>query len=165
ANALGAITTTLDLSGFESIPFVIEAVVEKLEVKQTVFSELEDVVNESAILATNTSSLSITEIQRGLRRPERVVGLHFFNPVDRMLLVEIIRGERTSDEAVHAAEAFARRLDKIPVRVGDGPGFLVNRLLAPYLNESVRLYEEGYSPVEIDKAMRHFGMPMGPFEL
>lgn len=165
ANALASITATLDYSGFSRINFVIEAVVENLDVKKAVFREIEGAVGEDAILASNTSSLSISEMQKDLRRPERLVGLHFFNPVDRMLLVEVIRGERSSDEAVRAAENFARRLDKIPVRVGDGPGFLVNRLLGPYLNESVRLFEEGFSPVEIDQSMRHFGMPMGPFEL
>lgn len=163
--ALAAISATLDYSGFESVEFVIEAVVENLDVKKQVLAEVEAVIPETAVLASNTSSLSISEMQRGLQRPEQFLGIHFFNPVDRMLLVEIVRGEQTGDAAVAAAMELARKLGKIPVPVGDGPGFLVNRLLGPYLNEAVRLFEEEYSPAEIDRTIRRFGMPMGPFEL
>ena len=164
-NRLASITTTLDESGFSSTPFIIEAVVEDLEIKKRVLRSIEQSVPDGAILTSNTSALSITEMGRALERPDRFVGLHFFNPVDRMPLVEIIRGEQTSDDTLAAAEAVARSLGKVPVRVGDGPGFLVNRLLGPYLGEAVRLFEEGYSPVDIDKTIRDFGMPMGPFEL
>lgn len=165
ANAMAAISVTTDSSGFETVTGVIEAVVENMEVKKKVFAEIEGRVAPGALLASNTSALSITEIQSGLEHPERVVGLHFFNPVDRMPLVEIIRGRQTSEGTLSAAERLARELGKLPVRVEDAPGFLVNRLLAPYLNEAVRLFEEGYSPMSVDRALRSFGMPMGPFEL
>jgi 3-hydroxyacyl-CoA dehydrogenase/enoyl-CoA hydratase/3-hydroxybutyryl-CoA epimerase len=164
-NALSAITATLDTSGFRRTRLVIEAVVENLEVKRAALREIEAAVAPDAILASNTSSLSITEIARGLARPESFVGLHFFNPVDRMMLVEVIRGESSSESALERVEDLARRLGKIPVRVRDGAGFLVNRLLGPYLNEAVRLFSEGYSIVEIDAWARGFGMPVGPFEL
>ena len=165
ANSLAAITTTVDYEGFRGVKFVIEAVVENLDVKKQVLKEIESQTSADVVLASNTSSLSITEMQKGLERPERFVGLHFFNPVDRMLLVEVVRGKESGDEAVAAAEALARKLGKMPVRVEDGPGFLVNRLLAPYLNEAVRLFEEGFSPVKIDRWAHQFGMPLGPFEL
>ena len=165
ANAMATISVTTDSSGFGRVTSVIEAVVENMEVKKKVFAEIESRVAPGALLASNTSALSISELQSGLQYPERVVGLHFFNPVDRMPLVEIVRGRHTSEEAVLAAERLARDLGKLPVRVEDAPGFLVNRLLAPYLNEAVRLFEEGYSPMSMDRALRSFGMPMGPFEL
>jgi 3-hydroxyacyl-CoA dehydrogenase/enoyl-CoA hydratase/3-hydroxybutyryl-CoA epimerase len=165
ANAMAAISPTTEYSGFDGLAVVIEAVVENLEIKKKVLREVEAKVPESAIFASNTSALSISELQKASLRPERVVGLHFFNPVDRMQLVEVVRGEQTSEETLLAAETLARDLKKIPVRVADGPGFLVNRVLAPYLNEAVRLFEEGYSPPAIDAAVRAFGMPLGPFEL
>jgi len=165
ANSMAMISGTTTYEGFRNSPLVIEAVVESLDVKKQVLREIEPALAEHAVFASNTSALSITELQSAATRPERVVGLHFFNPVDRMPLVEVIRGEATSDEAVAVAEDFARKLGKVPIRCADGPGFLVNRVLAPYLNEAVRLFEEGYSPTAIDAAIREFGMPMGPFEL
>ena len=165
SNCMAMISGTTEYSGFENTPLVIEAVVENMDIKKQVLREVEATLDERAIFASNTSALSITELASAANRPERVVGLHFFNPVDRMPLVEVIRGEKTSDEAVEAVESFARKLGKVPVRCGDGPGFLVNRILGPYLNEATRLFEEGYSPVSIDAAIREFGMPMGPFEL
>lgn len=165
ANATAAISVTTEYAGFESIGFVIEAVVENLEIKKKVLRELEAKLPPDAIFVTNTSALPVSELQDESLRPEKVAGMHFFNPVDRMLLVEVVRGARTSDETTVAVEELTRRLGKIPVRVADTPGFLVNRVLAPYLNEAVRLFEEGYSPSAIDKAIRDFGMPMGPFEL
>jgi 3-hydroxyacyl-CoA dehydrogenase/enoyl-CoA hydratase/3-hydroxybutyryl-CoA epimerase len=165
ANHFAAITAATSLTGFEDIPVVVEAIVEDVDAKKAVFRELEGKAPPGALLATNTSSLSIGEIQSALERPERLIGLHFFNPVHRMPLVEVVRGPRSSEEALQRGEAIARSLGKIPLRVEDGPGFAVNRILGPYLNEAVRLFEEGYSPVAVDRALREFGMPMGPFEL
>ncbi|NIP81909.1 MAG: fatty acid oxidation complex subunit alpha FadJ, partial [Gemmatimonadetes bacterium] len=118
-----------------------------------------------AVLTTNTSSLSVTEMQGALERPENFAGMHFFNPVHRMPLVEIIRGERTSDETIATVFDLTRRLGKTPVIVEDGPGFLVNRILTPYLNEAGFLLAEGASIAEIDEALLDFGMPMGPLRL
>ena len=141
------------------------SVVERMAVKQQVFRDLEDVLDPEAVLATNTSSLSVTAMASGLDRPERVVGLHFFNPVHKMPLVEVIRGEQTSDTALATAFQFALRLGKTPVVVADRPGFLVNRLLGPYLNEAGHLLDEGVSVEAIDSALLEFGMPMGPCRL
>jgi 3-hydroxyacyl-CoA dehydrogenase/enoyl-CoA hydratase/3-hydroxybutyryl-CoA epimerase len=165
ANKLAAISVTTGYSGFETALAVIEAVVEDLEVKKKVLREVEEQIPEGVLLASNTSALSISELQLAARRPERVAGLHFFNPVNRMPLVEVVRGKLTSEEAMRQAESLARDLGKIPVRVEDSPGFLVNRLLSPYLNEAARLFEEGFSPESIDRVLKSFGMPMGPFEL
>lgn len=145
--------------------FAIEAVVETLEVKQQLFKTIAERLPEDAILATNTSSLSVTAIASEVPNPERVVGLHFFNPVEKMPLVEIIRGRETSDAVVAVTAALATRLDKYPVVVEDVPGFLVNRILTPYLNTATRLYTEGYTIVDIDKAATGFGLPMGPMRL
>ncbi len=164
-NYMGAITTTLDDSGFETTGVIIEAVVENMDIKKKVLADLQERVPEDTLLCSNTSALSITEMQSALTRPERLVGLHFFNPVHRMPLVEIIPGEHSSEEYVARAENLARELGKYPVRVADRPGFVVNRLLAVYLNEAARLFTEGYSPVEVDKTLKKFGMPMGPFQL
>ena len=148
-----------------SIDLVVEAVSEDMQVKKTIFADLEERVRLDTILATNTSALSIAEISRGLRNPTRVLGLHFFNPVHRMKLVEIARGELTSDLAIDTAVAFVQRIGKLPVVVKDRPGFLVNRILLPYLLEAVRLLVAG-APIEaIDESMLDFGMPMGPLRL
>ena len=155
----------LDLTGVRRTDFALEAVVEKLDVKRRVFGELEVRLRPDAILATNTSSLSVTELASGLARPERFCGFHFFNPVHRMPLVEVVRGRKTSDATIVTAVAFARRLGKTPVVVRDSPGFVVNRILMPYLREAMHLLEDGYPMLEIDAAMREFGMPMGPFEV
>ena len=159
------ISGTLDYSGFSISDFVLEAIIENIEVKKQVFAELEGEVGEQTILATNTSSLSITEIASAVKKPERVIGFHFFNPVHRMPLVEIIRGHKTSDETTVTAVAFAKRLGKTPIVVKNSPGFLVNRILGPYINEGALLLQDGATIEEIDKAMLDFGMPMGPIHL
>ena len=144
---------------------VIEAVVENPDVKRQLYARLEPQLRPDAILASNTSTIPITRLAEGLKRPERFCGIHFFNPVRRMKLVEVIRGGKTSDETVATAVAFAKRIGKMPVVVGDGPGFLVNRLLFPYMNEAIELLCDGASIKEIDRAATAFGMPMGPIAL
>ncbi len=165
ARKMTLISTTLDYSGFSTAELVIEAIVENLDVKKTVFAELEGAVGQGTILASNTSSLSITDIASAVKKPERVIGFHFFNPVHRMPLVEIIRGDKTSDATTVTAVAFAKRLGKIPVVVKNSPGFLVNRILGPYINEGAMLLQEGAAIDAIDRAMLDFGMPMGPLNL
>jgi 3-hydroxyacyl-CoA dehydrogenase / enoyl-CoA hydratase / 3-hydroxybutyryl-CoA epimerase len=162
---MDAIAPTLEYTGFGTADVVIEAVVERMEVKQQVLRETETHVREGCVLTTNTSSLSVSEMQTALRRPADFAGMHFFNPVHRMPLVEVIRGEQTSDEAIATVIALTRRLDKTPVVVQDGPGFLVNRVLAPYLNEAAWLLAEGAAIEKVDSALRRFGMPMGPYRL
>jgi 3-hydroxyacyl-CoA dehydrogenase/enoyl-CoA hydratase/3-hydroxybutyryl-CoA epimerase len=144
---------------------VIEAVVENLEVKKKVLAEVEEHVRPDTLIASNTSSLSITEMAASLRRPERFVGMHFFNPPNRMPLVEVVPGARSGSQAVSDAVRAVLALGKTPIVVRDCPGFLVNRLLMPYLNECVRLIEEGGDFVAVDKIFQDFGMPMGPFTL
>jgi 3-hydroxyacyl-CoA dehydrogenase / enoyl-CoA hydratase / 3-hydroxybutyryl-CoA epimerase len=158
------ISPTLDYSGFGSADLVIEAVVERMDIKQSVLRETESKL-DGGILTSNTSSLSITEMQGVLSKPELFAGMHFFNPVERMPLVEVIRGAQSSDETIATVFAVARKLEKTPVIVGDGAGFLVNRILAPYLNEAGWLLSEGVSIQDIDKALLDFGMPMGPVRL
>lgn len=162
---LGYILPTLDYSGFDRCDFVIEAVVENLEVKKKVFAELAAVTRPDAILASNTSSLPVSRMADAVKNPERVGGMHFFNPVDKMPLVEVIRAEKTSEETIASIVEFSRRLKKTPVVVKDSPGFLVNRLLMPYLNEAGFLFEEGESPDRVDRVLLDFGMPMGAFWL
>lgn len=144
---------------------IIEAIVENLEVKQKLFKELEAKAKPTAILATNTSSIPLDEINTVMQMPERLVGIHFFNPVSKMQLVEVVKGNRTSQEVVDKATAFVRKIDRLPLPVKSSPGFLVNRILMPYLLESVNLLNEGIPAVAIDKAMVEFGMPMGPITL
>lgn len=158
------ISPTLDYAGFGSADLVIEAVIERMDVKKTVLREAEEKL-KGGVLTSNTSSLSITEMQSALGKPELFAGMHFFNPVERMPLVEIIRGAQTSDETIATVFAVARKLEKTPVIVGDGAGFLVNRILAPYLNEAGWLLSDGVSIEDIDKALLDFGMPMGPVRL
>lgn len=162
---LTRIAPTLELTGFSQADVAIEAVVEDLDVKRRVFAELEVRMRPDALLATNTSSLSVDSLAEGLQHPERFVGFHFFNPVHKMPLVEVVRGRRTSDAALVTAVALARRFGKTPVVVRDAPGFVVNRILMPYLREALHLLEEGHGVAELDRAMRRFGMPMGPFEV
>jgi len=147
------------------VDLVIEAVVEDLAVKQKVLSAIEERTPDRTVFASNTSSLPIGDIASRAMRPERVVGLHFFNPVHRMPLVEVIAGARTSPETVATAHALAIELGKTPVVVRDSPGFLVNRVLMPYMNEALRLLAEGLSIEAVDAAMTAFGMPMGPLQL
>ena len=136
-----------------------------MDVKKSVFSSASAAVSDSAAILTNTSSLSVTMMAADVPHPERVAGFHFFNPVDRMPLVEVIRGEQTSIETADRMAAFARKLGKVPIIVKDSPGFLVNRLLLPYLNEACLLVQEGAGIAQIDKALLDFGMPMGVFIL
>jgi 3-hydroxyacyl-CoA dehydrogenase/enoyl-CoA hydratase/3-hydroxybutyryl-CoA epimerase len=163
--AIDRLETTTEAVGFGRCELVVEAVAERLDVKQAVFGELAALLPKDAILATNTSSLSVTAIADGLPNPERVVGMHFFNPVRKMPLVEIVRGERTSDAVVARTARLALDLGKTPVVVKDVAGFLVNRILGPYLDEATRLLEAGVDPDKIDAACVEFGMPMGPCEL
>jgi 3-hydroxyacyl-CoA dehydrogenase/enoyl-CoA hydratase/3-hydroxybutyryl-CoA epimerase len=162
---MARLSGTLDYSGFAQCEVTVEAVVEKLEVKRTVLAEWEGAVPETAIFASNTSTLPIGEIAVAAGRPERVAGMHFFNPVHRMPLVEVIRGQRTSDETVATVFSLAKKLGKTPVVVRDLPGFLVNRILAPYLSEAVRLVREGCRIEDVDRVMTDFGMPVGPLAL
>jgi 3-hydroxyacyl-CoA dehydrogenase/enoyl-CoA hydratase/3-hydroxybutyryl-CoA epimerase len=156
-------TTTYD--GFRNADVVIEAVVERMDVKKQVFKELDDVVQPSACLFTNTSSLSVTEMAQCTSRPDRVCGFHFFNPVHRMPLLEIIASEKTSEETIATAVAFARQLGKMVIVVKDKEGFIVNRILLPYMNEAAYLFHEGIDTKRLDDIAKRFGMPMGPMEL
>lgn len=144
---------------------VIEAIVENPEVKRQLYARLEPQLSPQAILASNTSTIPISKLAESLKRPERFCGIHFFNPVRKMPLVEIIRGAKTSDETVATAVAYAKNIGKSPIVVNDGPGFLVNRLLTPYLNEALELLADGAEMKAIERAAKEFGMPMGPFTL
>jgi 3-hydroxyacyl-CoA dehydrogenase / enoyl-CoA hydratase / 3-hydroxybutyryl-CoA epimerase / enoyl-CoA isomerase len=163
--ALGRLSTSQSLCAMADRDVVIEAVVENEEVKTALYKELQANLKPDAILASNTSTISITRMAKAWPRPENFAGMHFFNPVDRMQLVEVIRGERTSDQTVVTLVALAKRIGKTPIVVRDCPGFLVNRILFPYINESLALLEEGANPRAIDKAAGSFGMPMGPVML
>jgi len=146
---------------------VIEAVIENVEEKRKMYAALDAIVKKEAIFASNTSSISITELMTATKRPERFVGLHFFNPVPLMKLVEVIRTIATADDVYETAYDFGKRVGKVPVRTSDKSGFIVNRLLVPYLLDAVRAYEEGVGSIEdIDQAMKlGCGYPMGPFTL
>lgn len=164
---LGNIKGTIKLDQLASCELVVEAAVENLEVKRQLFSTLDAVVAPDAVLSSNTSSLSITEIAARTRRPDRVLGLHFFNPVPLMKLVEIIRALTTSDAAFTKAQEYVQQIGKTPVLCQDTPGFVVNRLLVPYLLDAVRVYESGIASKEdIDNGMKlGCGYPMGPLTL
>lgn len=151
--------------GISKADIIIEAIIEDLEVKRSLFKKLEEEAKPEAILATNTSSIPLDEINTALRNPERLVGIHYFNPVAKMMLVEVVKGERTSQDVFDKAVSFVRKIDKLPLPVMSSPGFLVNRILMPYLLESVELLNEGIPGWAIDKAMTDFGMPMGPIAL
>src|SRR6185312_7327360 len=160
------ITGTIDYSGFGNLDVVIEAIVEDIEIKKKVVAETAKQMRSDAIIATNTSSLSVTEIATGHPKPELLAGMHFFNPVHKMPLVEVIRGQKTGDQTIATIFDLAKRMGKMPVVVKDGPGFLVNRLLLPYMGEAAFLLQEGMSVETVDKAfVNEFGMPMGPFAL
>lgn len=159
------IQPSLEWGGFNKIPFVIEAVVEKMEIKKSVLQELENLFPENGIIATNTSSLSVGEMASVLKRPQNMVGMHFFNPVPIMPLVEVVRAEQSSPETVAQTVALAKQMGKTVIVVKDRPGFLINRILMPFLIECGHLKQEGYSIGQIDKAATSFGMPMGPFRL
>ena len=165
--ALASLSLTTDLDAFADCDLVIEAIVEDLGPKLDLFRELERIVRPDAILATNTSALSVTEIAAATTTPERVVGMHFFNPAPLMPLVEIVRAELSSDEAVETAFAVGERLGKRPIRCHDTPGFVVNRVLIPLLNDCLRVLDEArVSPEDLDAAMTAgAGWPMGPCTL
>jgi 3-hydroxyacyl-CoA dehydrogenase/enoyl-CoA hydratase/3-hydroxybutyryl-CoA epimerase len=165
AQRMELISAGLDYAGFAAADLVVEAIVERMDVKRQVLAEVESLLGAQCILTTNTSSLSVDEMAEALQRPERFCGMHFFNPVHRMPLVEVVRGARTSHETVATVYALAKRLGKIPVVVKDGPGFLVNRILAPYLNEAGWLLSDGATVRRVDEAAVAFGMPMGPLRL
>lgn len=162
AQTLSHIRPTLNYGNFGEVDIVIEAVVENPTIKESVLSEVEGLVKQDAILASNTSTISITRLAHALKRPENFVGMHFFNPVHRMPLVEVIRGEKTSDTAIATTVALAQKMGKTPIVVNDCPGFLVNRVLFPYFGAFDLLVKEGADFVSIDKTMEKFGWPMGP---
>ncbi len=165
ANKMAMISGAVDYTGFGGTDIAIEAVVENMDIKKKVFKDLSDNLPAHAILASNTSSLSVAEMAGVVKDPSKVVGFHFFNPVHRMPLIEVITTPQMSKETLVTAVEFAKRMGKIPVIVKDAPGFLVNRVLLGYINEAGRLLEEGGSIEGIDKAAVRFGMPMGPFTL
>jgi 3-hydroxyacyl-CoA dehydrogenase/enoyl-CoA hydratase/3-hydroxybutyryl-CoA epimerase len=160
-----AVRGTTAWEGFDAVEVVVEAAVEDLELKRNLFRDLAGRTAPSAILATNTSSLMVSRLQEGVGHPERVAGLHFFNPVHKMPLVEVVRTAMTVPEVVDRLTRFAVDLGKTPILVGDRPGFVVNRILMPYLNEALLLVGEGLAIRDVDRVMKRFGMPMGPLEL
>jgi 3-hydroxybutyryl-CoA dehydrogenase len=165
--AVGRLSLTTDLADFADCDFVIEAIVEELAPKQALLAELEGICPPNTVLATNTSALSVTEIASAVSTPQRVVGMHFFNPAPLMPLVEIIRAELSSDEAFETAYTFGEKLGKHPIRCYDTPGFVVNRVLIPLLNDCIRVLDEARVTVEdLDAGLKHgAGWPMGPCEL
>ena len=165
-SALGRLTFTTELEDLAGCELVIEAIVEELEPKRETFAELDRILGPGAILASNTSALPIGKIAEATEHPERVVGMHFFNPAPLLPLVEIVRADQSSDEAVDTAYEWAERAGKQPVRCNDTPGFIVNRVLVPTLNDCIRLLDEGITPEDLDKAMTMgVGWPMGPCAL
>jgi 3-hydroxyacyl-CoA dehydrogenase / enoyl-CoA hydratase / 3-hydroxybutyryl-CoA epimerase len=163
--ALDRLIPDLDGEGVRSADLVIEAVPEKLELKRKVYAATEPKMKPGAILATNTSSIPLEELRVGLRRPNHLVGLHFFNPVSRMQLVEVVSHDQVWSEVLLKARAFLGRIDRLPAPVKSAPGFLVNRALTPYMLEALVMLGEGYKRETVDAAAENFGMPMGPIEL
>jgi 3-hydroxyacyl-CoA dehydrogenase len=165
--AFGRVSGTLELKGLADCDLVVEAIVENLDVKKKLFAELGQLCKPATILASNTSSFSIGEMGAASGRPTRMVGLHFFNPVQLMKLVEVVRTKQTSDEVFAEAKAFGEACGKVPVAASDTPGFIVNRLLVPYLAEAIRMVERGdATPADVDNGMQlGCGYPMGPFTL
>lgn len=159
---LAAISPTLDYTGFDQVDLIVEAVVENARVKQAVLAEVEDLVPDTTILTSNTSTISITLLASALKRPQNFCGMHFFNPVPLMPLVEVIRGEKTGSAAIARTVAYAQSLGKTPIVVNDCPGFLVNRILFPYFGAFCQLLHDGIDFREIDRVMEAFGWPMGP---
>ena len=164
---LSRISFTTELAPAKEAALIIEAIVERAEIKKSVFQELDGICPDGTIFASNTSSISITDIASATKRPDRFIGMHFFNPATVMKLVEVIRGVGTSEETFAAVERLARAIGKEPVEVQEGPGFVVNRILVPMINEAIGLYAEGIASAEgIDAAMRlGCNHPMGPLEL
>ncbi|MGB7259961.1 MAG: 3-hydroxyacyl-CoA dehydrogenase family protein, partial [Pseudolabrys sp.] len=164
-DALDRLIPDLNGEGIASADLIIEAVPEKLDLKQKVYAGIEPKMKKDAILATNTSSIPLQQLREGLKRPERLVGIHFFNPVSRMQLVEVVSHDKVGDDVLAAARAFLGRIDRLPAPVKSEPGFLVNRALTPYMLEAMVMFDEGIKKETIDKAAEDFGMPMGPIEL
>jgi 3-hydroxyacyl-CoA dehydrogenase/enoyl-CoA hydratase/3-hydroxybutyryl-CoA epimerase len=165
ADQLSLVSGTIDYTGFGHVPLVIEAVFEDIAVKHQALGEIERVLPASAIFASNTSTIPIATIAQGSPRPERVIGMHFFSPVQKMPLLEVIVTPRTAPEAIATTVAFGRRLGKTVIVVNDSPGFFVNRILAPYINEAARMLDEGVAIGAIDRALLDFGFPVGPITL
>ncbi len=159
------VTTSLDYIGFSRVDYVVEAVVENIEVKKKILAEVETKISDQSVIVSNTSSLSISEMAKSLKNPERFAGMHFFNPVNRMPLVEVIKGEKTSDLTIATIVKLTKKLGKTPIVVKDVAGFLVNRILLPYMNEAAFLLQEGAEVKRVDDLIEKFGMPMGPFVL
>ena len=159
------ISGTIDYSGFSNADIIIEAIIEDKDIKIKTLKEIESIVSKNAIISTNTSSFSVKELSSGLKHPERFIGFHFFNPVNRMPLIEVVKGPKTSNLTVQKMIALAQKLKKSAVVINDCNGFLVNRILMTYLNEAILMVEEGADFVKIDRAIYDFGMPMGPFTL
>jgi 3-hydroxyacyl-CoA dehydrogenase/enoyl-CoA hydratase/3-hydroxybutyryl-CoA epimerase len=164
-HAFNRVSPTIEWTGLKLADVVVEAVAESIEVKREVFAKLDRLCRPDAVLATNTSSLSVAEMAAATAHPDRVVGLHFFNPVPKMPLVEVVRTDSSSDQALATAVSLSSAIGKTPVLVKDAPGFLVNRVLIPYLAEALLMAGEGVSIEQVDTAMKKWGMPMGPFEL
>jgi len=165
---LGRIKGTTDMSDLKDVDFVVEAVIEDLDLKRRVFKELDELCRPDVVLSSNTSSMSITEIGAATKRPDKVCGMHFFNPVPLMRLVEIIRGYSTSDETISITTDLAKKLGKVTVEVKkDSPGFIVNRVMIPHFIEAIKIVEEGIASIEdVDTAVKNgLNYPMGPFEL
>ncbi len=162
---LDKITPDVSGEGIKHADVIIEAIFEDLKVKQDLFKKIESVAKPDAILATNTSSILLDEINQVLHDKSRLVGIHFFNPVAKMMLVEVVRGKQTSEDVANRSYAFVNQISKLPLPVASSPGFLVNRVLAAYMHETFILLSEGYSPELIDKTMKNFGMAMGPVEM
>lgn len=159
------ISSCVDYRGFQHVDMVVEAIVENIEIKKKVFAELEGHIPETTLICSNTSALSINEMSTALKHPERFIGMHFFNPVNRMPLVEVIPGEHTSPQTVASTVALVKRMKKTPIVVRDVAGFLVNRILLPYLVEAVWVLQDGYPIDKLDPQIRGFGLPMGPLTL
>ena len=164
-DALDRLIPDVSGQGARQADVIIEAIFENLQAKRELFAKLEAIAKPSAILATNTSSLKLGDIATALKDPSRLVGIHFFNPVPLLQLVEVVQGTQTRPELAKQAAAFVRHIDKLPLPVKDAPGFLVNRVLGPYMQNAFRLIDEGMKPETLDAAMEQFGMPMGPAEL
>jgi len=165
---MGRIKGTTDMSDLKDVDFVIEAVLEDLDLKKKVFQELDELCRPEVVLSSNTSSMSITEIAAATKRPDKVCGVHFFNPAPLMRLVEIIRGYETSDETVATATDIAKKMGKVTVEIKkDTPGFIVNRVMIPHFIEAIKIVEEGIATIEdVDTAVKNgLNYPMGPFEL
>jgi 3-hydroxybutyryl-CoA dehydrogenase len=165
---IGRIKGTIDMDDLKDVDFVVEAVIEDLDLKKSVFKELDELCKPDVILSSNTSSMSITEIAASTKRPDKVCGMHFFNPVPIMRLVEIIRGYSTSDETIKTTIELAQKMGKTTVEVKkDSPGFIVNRIMIPHMIEAIKIVEEGIASIEdVDKAVKNgLNYPMGPFEL